>query len=146
MIVHFKQEGGTAMDRFVGVFLMFMIAGSISLVVSSSAQAENAATTGKEPAVQTKEDGKETWIKGLKKELDDLDKKAEALDAKARSDIAKQSRQFKKDHQAAVKKLDALKADASRKWEDVKPELEAAVSDLKRAFEKLRSTSEEAGK
>ncbi len=127
------------MDRFIRILLMFMIAGSMGLVVCS-AQAE---TAGNEPAVQTKESAKDTRIKELKKELDELDKKAEALAAKTRSDIAEQRKQFKKDHEAAVKKLDALKADASRKWEDVKPDLEAALTDVKRAFEKLRSKSEE---
>ena len=125
------------MDRFIRVVLMFMIAGSIN----SAPLVMGAETTGKD-AVQTEESARDARLKELKKELDELDKKADALAAKARTDFAKQKRQFKKDHQAAVKKLDTLKADASRKWEDVKPELEAAVADVKKAFEKLRSNSE----
>lgn len=128
------------MKRFSRVFLMFMIAGCISIMFPRAPQC--AETAGNEPAVQTEESARDARLKELKRELDELDKKADALAAKARTDFAKQKRQFKKDHQAAVKKLDALKADASRKWEDVKPELEAAVSDLKKAFEKLRSQSE----
>lgn len=131
------------MYRFIRVLLMFIIAGSISILFCGTPQRAGAETAGKEPSVQTKESTKDTRIKELKKELDELDKKAEALAAKARSDIAEQKKQFKKDHEAAVKKLDALKADASRKWEDVKPELEAALANVKRAFEKLRSKSEE---
>jgi vacuolar-type H+-ATPase subunit I/STV1 len=130
------------MDRFIRIFLMFMIAGSISIVICSAPQGAGAETAGEEPAARAKEDRKESRINELKKELDELDKKAEALAAKARTDIAQQKKQFKKDHQAAVKKLDALKADASRKWEDVKPDLEAALTDVKKAFEKLRSKSE----
>ena len=126
------------MDRLLRVVLMLVMAGSIS----SAPQVAGAETSGQEPAVQTKESARDTRLRELKKELDELDKKAEALAGKARTDIVEQKKQFKKDHQAAVKKLDALKADASRKWEDVKPELEAAVSDLKKAFEKLRSQSE----
>ena len=125
------------MDRFIRVVLMFMIAGGISI----APQVVGAETTGKE-SVQTKESPRDTRLKELKKELDELDKKAEALVAKAKTDIAEQKKQFRKDHQAAAKKLDALKADASRKWEDVKPELEAALTDVKKAFEKLRSKSE----
>ena len=130
------------MDRFIRVVLMFMIAGSISMMVCSAPRVASAETAGKEPAVQAKESAKDARIREIKKELDELDKKADALAAKARTDIAEQKKQFKKDHQAAVKKLDALKADASRKWEDVKPELEAALADVKKAFEKLRSKSE----
>jgi TolA-binding protein len=126
------------MDRLLRVVLMLVMTGSIG----SAPQVAGAETSGQEPAVQTKESAKDARLRELKKELDELDKKAEALAGKARTDIAEQKKQFKKDHQAAVKKLDALKADASRKWEDVKPELEAAVSDLKKAFEKLRSQSE----
>ena len=126
------------MDRFIRVVLMFMIAGSLS----SSPQVVGAEPAGKEPVVQSKESAKDTRIKELKKELDELDKKAEALAARAKTDIAEQKKQFRKDHQEAAKKLDALKADASRKWEEVKPELEAALTDVKKAFEKLRTKSE----
>ena len=125
------------MDRFIRVVLMFMLAGSIN----NAALVMGAEAAGKD-AVQTEESARDARLRELKKELDELDKKADALAAKARTDFAKQKKQFKKDHQAAVKKLDALKADASRKWEDVKPELEAAVADVKKAFEKLRSQSE----
>jgi hypothetical protein len=137
-----KQKGGRAMDRFIRVVLMFVLTGGISIGLCSAPQMAGAETAGKEPAVQTKESAKDTRLRELRKELDELDKKADALAAKARTDIAQQKKQFKKDHQAAVKKLEALKADASRKWEDVKPELEAAVSNVKKAFEKLRSKSE----
>jgi TolA-binding protein len=130
------------MGRFIRVVLMFMITGSLSIMVCNAPRLVSAETGGKEPAVQSKESAKDARIKEIKKELDELNKKAEALAAKARTDIAEQKKQFKKDHQAAVKKLDALKADASRKWEDVKPELEAALTDVKKAFEKLRSKSE----
>jgi hypothetical protein len=130
------------MDRVLRILMMFVLTGTISMVVCSAPRLVSAQTAGKEPAVQAKESAKDTQIKELKKELDELDKKAEALAAKAGTDIAEQKKQFKKDQQAAVKKLDALKADASRKWEDVKPELEAAVNDVKKAFEKLRSKSE----
>ena len=130
------------MDRFKQFLFVLAMAGCISMVVCSTSQAAETETSGKGPAMQTKESDKETWVKEFKKELDELDKKAEALSAKARTDIAEQKKQFKKDHQAAVQKLEALKADASRKWEDVKPELEAAVSDVKKAFEKLRSKTE----
>ena len=130
------------MARFVGGLVMFVAAGSIGIGLYCAPQAVGAETTGNEPTVQKKEGSRKNHFKELKKELDELDKKADALAAKARSDIASQKKQFKKDHRAAVKKLDALKTDASRKWEDVKPELEAAVTDVKRAFEKLRSRSE----
>jgi hypothetical protein len=122
-----------------------MIAGSISLFVCTAPRAAGTGTTGREPAVQNKE-SKETWVTEFKKELDDLDKKADALAAKARRNVAEQKKEFKKDHQAAEKKLDSLKADASRKWEEVKPELEAALKDVKKAFEKLRSSSEDDSK
>lgn len=130
------------MDRFIRTFLMFMIAGSISMVICFAPLRAVAETAGKEPSVQTTESRKNTRINELKKELDELDKKADALVEKARTDIAQQKKQFKKDHQAAEKKLEALKADASRKWEDAKPELEAALTNVKQAFEKLRSKSE----
>ena len=129
------------MDRFLRVLLMLLVAGSICIAVCTAPRRVGAETAGKEPAIQTKE-SKEAWINEFKKELDELDKKADALSAKARTDIAEQKKQFKKDKQAAMKKLDAMKVDASRKWEDVKPELEAAVTDVKKAFEKLRSKSE----
>jgi hypothetical protein len=134
------------MDRLIRVLLMVMIAGSMGMVVYRDSQAAGAEKSGTGAVVQTKESSKETQLKEFKKELDELDKKAKALAAKARTDIAQQKKEFKKTHKAAEKKLEALKSDASRKWEDVKPELEAALANVKKAFEKLHSQSEEGSK
>jgi uncharacterized protein HemX len=93
-----------------------------------------------------KTESKEEYEKKIQAKLDKLDRQIEALKAKAAAEGAQAQRQLKtqlkeldRQHQAAARQLDEVRAEGEETWQKMKPKVDAALDELEKAYQKVAS-------
>ena len=136
----------------IGLMLAFCV---VMAAPPSLVSAQKSAVTGQEGKEQMRGTGASpeqadknvaAYKKDLKKELQVLDKKIALLDKKVKKQgsklegEAKESWTYLKEQQkAAQSKLKALSSASKETWEKAKSEADAALDDLKKAYDKTVS-------
>ena len=104
------------------------------------------------PAQQSKEqtrlatESREQYQKRIQAKLDELSRQISALEAReesqadqARLELRKQLKELTQQHQATARQYDELKQEGQEAWKKMKPQMDAAVDELNKAYERLAS-------
>jgi len=104
------------------------------------------------PAQQSKEqtrlatESREQYQKRIQAKLDELSRQISALEAReesqadqARRELRKQLKELTQQHQATARQYDELKQEGQEAWKKMKPQMDAAVDELNKAYERLAS-------
>jgi len=104
------------------------------------------------PAQQSKEqtrlatESREQYQKRIQAKLDELSQQISALEAReesqadqARRELRKQLKELTQQHQATARQYDELKQEGQEAWKKMKPQMDAAVDELNKAYERLAS-------
>ncbi len=85
----------------------------------------------------------EERLKKLGRQLDELRAKAAAMTEQARKDVNSYLAEAEKKQKAASRKLDKLRKESVKKWKKFTSEMDAAMDDFERAYEKAKSRFKE---
>jgi len=108
------------------------------------------------PAQQSKEqtrpatESREQYQKRIQAKLDELGREISALEAReetqadqARRELRKQLKELTQQHQATARQYEELKQEGQEAWKKVKPQMDAAVDQLEKAYERFASRFQE---
>jgi DNA repair exonuclease SbcCD ATPase subunit len=108
------------------------------------------------PAQQSREEtrsgaeSREQYQKRIQAKLDELNRQISALEAKeetqadqARRELRKQLKELTQQHQATAGQYEELKQDGQEAWKKMKPQMDAALDELEKAYERLASRFQE---
>jgi chromosome segregation ATPase len=108
------------------------------------------------PVQQPKEEpqpapeSKEQYQKGIQGKLDELGRQISALEAKeetqadqARRQLRTQLKELTQQHQATARQYEELKQDGQEAWKKMKPQMDGALDELEKAYERLASRFQE---
>ncbi|MGE5172394.1 MAG: hypothetical protein ACM3MD_01040 [Betaproteobacteria bacterium] len=85
----------------------------------------------------------EERLKKLGRQLDELKAKAAYMTEQARKDINSYMAEAEKKQKAASRKLDEIRKESVKKWKKFTAEMDAAMDDFERAYEKAKSRFKE---
>jgi chromosome segregation ATPase len=104
------------------------------------------------PVQQPKEDSepatesREQYQKRIQAQLDELNRQISALAAReekeadqARRDLRKELKELARQHQATARQYEELKQDGQEAWKKMKPQMDAALDELEKGYERLAS-------
>ncbi len=108
------------------------------------------------PAQQSKEEtrpateSREQYQKRIQAKLEELNRLISALVAReetqaaqARRELRKQLKELSQQHQATARQYEELKQDGQEAWKKMKPQMDAALDELEKAYEGLASRFQE---
>jgi hypothetical protein len=129
-----------------GAFSAFALPALMSISAAQRALAQ-------QPSAQkSATESKEQYEKRIQAKLDELDRQMKALEAKgqtegaeARREMEREYRRFSREHRVAARQLEQLKAAGKETWEKAKPQMDAALDELERAYQKLASQANKKG-
>jgi hypothetical protein len=114
------------------------LAALMTILLSQRAMAQQA--SGEKSTTESKEE----YEKKIQAKLDELDRQMKALEAQGRTEGAeaqremeREYRQFSRQHREAARRLEQLKAAGTESWEKAKPQIDAAVDQLEKAYRKV---------
>ncbi len=85
----------------------------------------------------------EERLKKFGRQLDELQAKAAAMTEQARKDLNSYLSEAEKKQKAATRKLDEIRKASVKKWKKFTSEMDAAMDDFERAYEKAKSRFKE---
>jgi DNA repair exonuclease SbcCD ATPase subunit len=95
-------------------------------------------------------ESREQYQKQIQAKLDELNRQISALEAKeetqadqARRELRKQLRELTQQHQATARQYEELKQDGQEAWKKMKPQMDAALDELEKAYQRLASRFQE---
>jgi Skp family chaperone for outer membrane proteins len=108
------------------------------------------------PPQQSKEqtrpatESREQYQKRIQAKLDELGREISALETReeaqadqARRELRKQLKELTQQHQATARQYEELKQEGQEAWKKVKPQMDAALDELEKAYERLASRFQE---
>jgi chromosome segregation ATPase len=108
------------------------------------------------PAQQSKEEtrpateSKEQYQKRIQGKLDELGRQISTLETKeetqadqARRELRRQLKELTQQHQATARQYEELKQEGQEAWKKMKPQMDAALDELEKAYERLASRFQE---
>ena len=108
------------------------------------------------PAQQSKEqtrpatESREQYQKRIQAKLDEPGREISALETReeaqadqARRELRKQLKELTQQHQATARQYEELKQEGQEAWKQVKPQMDAALDELEKAYERLASRFQE---
>jgi Skp family chaperone for outer membrane proteins len=108
------------------------------------------------PAEQSKEqarpatESRDQYQKRIQAKLDELGRQISALEAgaeaqgdQARQELRKQLKGLTQQHQATARQYEQLKQEGQEAWKKMKPQMDAAVDELEKAYERLTARLQE---
>ena len=135
----------------LAVALSFLLFASCSRKETSKTQVtaedvkrdtQKAAEKAEADAQQQKEEYQkkaEAELKELDHQIDELKAQAEKAGAKSKAAMDKQMAALRKQQEVASQKLKELRAASSSTWEETRKKVDAAISELKRAYNRAAS-------
>jgi DNA repair exonuclease SbcCD ATPase subunit len=95
-------------------------------------------------------ESKEQYQKRIQGKLDELGRQISALEAKeetqadqARRQLRTQLKELTQQHQATARQYEELKQDGQEAWKKMKPQMDAALDELEKAYERLAARFQE---
>jgi len=108
------------------------------------------------PTQQSKEqtrpatESREQYQKRIQAKLDEPGREISALETReeaqadqARRELRKQLKELTQQHQATARQYEELKQEGQEAWKKVKPQMDAALDELEKAYERLASRFQE---
>ena len=81
----------------------------------------------------------ETTLTEFKQKLQELEKKGAQLEQAAKGEFNKEMKELQKKEEAANNKLKELKSSGTKTWEKIKDEMDRAIGDLGKQYDKMLS-------
>jgi hypothetical protein len=98
------------------------------------------------PATETRDQ----YQKRIQAKLDELGRQISALDARGEAqgdqacqELRKQLKELTQQHQATARQYEELKQEGQEAWKTMKPQMDAALDELGKAYERLSSRLQE---
>jgi peptidoglycan hydrolase CwlO-like protein len=98
------------------------------------------------PAVESREQ----YQKRIQAKLDELGRQISTLEAKeetqadqARRELRKELKELTQEHQATARQYEELKQEGQEAWKKMKPQMDATLDELEKAYERLASRLQE---
>jgi hypothetical protein len=116
------------------------------LTVLLSIPAGERALARQPPEHSSNAESREEYQRRIQAKLDELSRQMKALEAQGKTEgveaqqkLRREYRQFSNQHREAARQFEQLKAAGRESWEKARPQLEAAVDELEKAYRKLAS-------
>jgi hypothetical protein len=126
-----------------------ILLGGLILVVTDWGIPQVSAQQSKEqtrPATESREQYQkriQANLDELGRQISGLEAKAEAQGDQARRELRKQLKELTQQHQATARQYEELKNEGQEAWKKMKPQMDAALDELEKAYERLASRFQE---